>query len=118
MGRPPGWCHWNGGGGDPGRRHAVRTAIKAMTAQLRPPVLLVLPGSHGHAASRVSWPSVLWACSHWVVAHVAAGLQQAEANGQVGGHCMVARGVNRHENRGSQQHHRPAMMGHQGVAGG
>ena len=45
--------------------------------------------------------------SHWVVAHVAAGLQ----------HCMVARGVNRHGNRGSQQHHRPAMMGRLGVAG-
>ena len=55
---------------------------------------------------------------HWVVAHVAAGLQQAEATGQVGGHCMVARGVNRHENRESPQHHRPAMMGRQDVAGG
>ena len=39
--------------GAPGRRHAVRTVIKAMMAQLRPPVLLVLPGSHGHAASGV-----------------------------------------------------------------
>ena len=55
---------------------------------------------------------------HWVVAHVAAGLQQAEATGQVGGHCMVARGVNRHANRGSQQHHRAAMTGRLGVAGG
>ena len=54
--------------------------------------------------------------SHWVVAHVAAGLQQGEATGQVGGHCMMARGVNRHDNRGSQQHHRPAMMGRLGVA--
>ena len=34
--------------GAPGRRHAVRTVIKAMMAQLRPPVLLVLPCSHGH----------------------------------------------------------------------
>ena len=33
---PPEW--W----GAPGRRHAVRTVIKAMMAQLRPPVLLVL----------------------------------------------------------------------------
>ena len=41
-----------------------------------------------------------------------------EATGQVGGHCMVARGVNRHENRRSQQHHRPAVMGLLGVAGG
>ena len=61
--------------------------------------------------------------SHWVVAHVAAGLQQGEATGQAGGgggggHCMVVRGVNRHENRGSQQHHRPAMRGRLGVAGG
>ena len=39
--------------GVPGRRHAVRTVIKAMMAQLRPPVLLVLACSHGHAASRV-----------------------------------------------------------------
>ena len=54
--------------------------------------------------------------SHWVVAHVAAGLLW-EATGQVGGHCMMARGVNCHENRGSQQHHCPAMMGRQGVAG-
>ena len=51
--------------GDPGRRHAVRTAIKAMTAQLLPPILLVLPGSHGQAASIVSWPSVLWAVTGW-----------------------------------------------------
>ena len=29
---------------------------------------------------------------------------------------MMARGVNSHENRGSQQHHRPAIMGRQGVA--
>ena len=56
--------------------------------------------------------------SHWVVAHVAAGLQQGEATGQVGDYCKLARGVNRHENRGSQQHHRRAMMGRQGVAGG
>ena len=61
--------------------------------------------------------------SHWAVAHVAAGLQQEQATGKVGGgggggHCMMARGVNRHENRGSQQHHRPAMMGRLGVAGG
>ena len=56
--------------------------------------------------------------SHWVVAHVAAGLQQGEATGQVGGHWMMARGVNRHENRGSQQHHRPAMMDRLDVAGG
>ena len=49
MGGPPEWCHWNGGGSY-GRRHAVRTVIKAMKAQLRPPVLPVLPGSHGHAA--------------------------------------------------------------------
>ena len=56
--------------------------------------------------------------SHWVVAHVEAGLQQEEATGQVGGHCMEAPGVNRHENHGSQQHHCPAMMGRQGVAGG
>ena len=27
------------------------------------PVLLVLPGSHGHVASRVPWPSVLWAAT-------------------------------------------------------
>ena len=54
--------------------------------------------------------------SHWVVAHVAADLQQGEATGQVGGPCMVVRGVNRHENRGSQQHHRLAMMGRLGVA--
>ena len=47
--------------------------------------------------------------SHWVVAHVAAGLQQGEATGQVGDHCMVTRGVNRHENL-------PAMMGRLGVA--
>ena len=46
--------------GAPGRRHAVRTVIKAMMAQLRPPVLLVLHGSHGHAASRVPWPSALF----------------------------------------------------------
>ena len=48
-----------------GRRHAVRTVIKAMMAQLRPPVLLVLPGSHGHATNRVPWPSVLWAATGW-----------------------------------------------------
>ena len=47
---------------------------------------------------------------------MAAGLQQGEATGQVGDHCMVTRGVNRHENRGSQQHHLPAMMGRLGVA--
>ena len=64
MDGPPEWCHWNGGGA-PGRRHAVRTVIKAMMAQLRSPVLLVLPGSHGHAASRVPWPSVLWAATGW-----------------------------------------------------
>ena len=52
-----------------------------------------------------------------VVAHVAAGLQHGEATGQVGRQCMVAGVVNRHENRGSQQHHRPAMMGRQCVAG-
>ena len=74
-----------------------------MMAQLRPPVLLVLPGPVG---------------CHWVVAHVAAGIQQGEATGQVWGHCMVARSVNFHENRWSQQHHRSAMMGRQGVAGG
>ena len=51
--------------GAPGRRHAVRTVIKAMMAQLRPPVLLVLHGSHGHAASRVPWSSVLWAATGW-----------------------------------------------------
>ena len=51
--------------GAPGRRHAARTVIKAMMAQLRPPVLLVLPGSHGHAASRVPWPSVLLAATGW-----------------------------------------------------
>ena len=56
--------------------------------------------------------------SHWVVAHEAAARQQGEATGQVGGHCMVARGVNRHENRGSQQHHRPALRGRLGAAGG
>ena len=56
---PPEW--W----GASGRRRAVRTVIKAMMAQLRPPVLLVLPGSHGHAASRVPWPSVLWAATGW-----------------------------------------------------
>ena len=39
--------------GAPGRRHAVRTDIKTMMAQLQPPVLLVLPGSHGQATSRV-----------------------------------------------------------------
>ena len=38
---------------------------KAMMAQLRPPVLLVLPGSHGQAASRVPWPSDLWAATGW-----------------------------------------------------
>ena len=31
MGGPPGLRHWNG----EGQRHAVRTAIKAMVAQLR-----------------------------------------------------------------------------------
>ena len=51
--------------GAPGRRRTVRTVIKAMMAQLRPPVLLVLPGSHGHAANRVPWPSVLWAATGW-----------------------------------------------------
>ena len=51
--------------GAPGRRHAVRTVIKPMMAQLRPPVLLVLPGSHGHVASRVPRPSVLWAATGW-----------------------------------------------------
>ena len=51
--------------GSPGRRHAVRTVIKAMMAQLRPPVLLVLHGSHGNTASRVPWPSVLWAATGW-----------------------------------------------------
>ena len=51
--------------GASGRRRAVRTVIKAMMAQLRPPVLLVLPCSHGHAASRVPWPSVLWAATGW-----------------------------------------------------
>ena len=59
--------------------------------------------------------------SHWVVAHVAAaGLQQAETTGQGGGgaHSIVAGGVNRPENRGSQQHHRQAVMGRLGVAGG
>ena len=99
--------------GAPGRRHAVRTVIKAMMAQLRPPVLLVLPGSHGQGAVAIGPVG-----SHWVVAHVAAGLQQGEATRQVGGHCMVARGVNRHENRGSQQHHRKAMMGRLCVACG
>ena len=38
--------------GDPGRRHAVRTAVKAMMAQLQASVLLVLPDSHGQATSR------------------------------------------------------------------
>ena len=33
--------------GASGRRHAVRTVIKAMMSLLRSPVLLVLPGSHG-----------------------------------------------------------------------
>ena len=56
---PPEW--W----GASGRRRAVRTVIKPMMAQLRPPVLLVLPGSHGHAASRVPWPLVLWAATMW-----------------------------------------------------
>ena len=51
--------------GAPGRRHAVSTVIKAMMAHLRSPVLLVLPGSHGHAASRMPWPSVLWAATGW-----------------------------------------------------
>ena len=64
MGGPPKWYHWNGGGA-PGRRHAVIIVIKAMMAQLRPQVLLALPGSHGHAASRVPWPSVLWAATGW-----------------------------------------------------
>ena len=41
----------------------MRTVIKAMMAQLRPPVLLVLPCLHGHAASRAPWPSVLWAAT-------------------------------------------------------
>ena len=56
--------------------------------------------------------------SHLGVAHVAAGLQPGEATGQVGGHCMVAQGVNLHENRGSQQHHHLAMVGRQGVVSG
>ena len=51
--------------GAPVRRHAVRTAIKVMMAQLRPPVLLVVPGSHRNAASWVPWPSVLWAATGW-----------------------------------------------------
>ena len=51
--------------GASGRRRAVRTFIKAIMAQLRPPVLLVLPCSHGHAASKVPWPSVLWAAAGW-----------------------------------------------------
>ena len=51
--------------GAAGWRHAVRTVMKAMMAQLRSPVLLVLPGSHGHAASSVPWPSVLWAATEW-----------------------------------------------------
>ena len=59
--------------GAPGRRHAVWTVLNAMMAQLRHPVLLVLPGSHGHTASRVPWPSVSskgrpqgrWAATVW-----------------------------------------------------
>ena len=106
--------------GAPGRRHAVRTVIKAMMAQLRPPVLLVLPGSHGHAASRVPWPSVLWAATGWWLMWRRASSKGRPLGkwGGGGGHCRVVRGVNRHDNRGSQQHHRPAMMGHLGVAGG
>ena len=42
--------------GAPGRRHAVMIVIKAMMAQLRPPVLV---------ASRVPRPSVLWAATGW-----------------------------------------------------
>ncbi len=105
--------------GAPGRRHAVRTVIKAMMAQLRPPVLLVLPGSHGHAASRVPWPSVLWAATGWWLMW-----RRASSKGRPLGRWgatvwwLEALGVNRHENRGSQQHHRPALMGHLGVAGG
>ena len=47
--------------------------------QLQPPVLLVLPGSHGQAASKVPRPLVLWAASgwclmdRWVVGWVGAG---------------------------------------------
>ena len=108
--------------GAPGRRHAVRTAIKAMMAQLRPPVLLVLPGSHGQAASRVPWPSVLWAATGWWLMWRRAsskGRPLARWGGGGGGvHCRVARGMNRHENRGSHQHHRPAMTGGLGDAGG
>ena len=33
-------------------------------------------------------------------------------------HWVMAHGVDRHENRGSQQHHRLVMMGRQAVAGG
>ena len=51
--------------GAPGRRRAVRTVMKAMMAQLLPPVLLVPPCLHGQAAYRVPWPSVLWAATGW-----------------------------------------------------
>ena len=97
----------------------MRTVIKAMMAQLRPPVLLLLPGSHGHAASRVPWPSVLWAATGWWLMW-----RRASSKGRPQGRWgatvwwLEALGVNRHENRGSQQHHRPALMGHLGVAGG
>ena len=94
--------------GAPGRRHAVRTVIKAMVAQLRPPVLLVLAGSQGHAASRVPWPSVLWAATGWWLMW-----RRAFSKGR-----PLYGGWNRRENRGSRQHHRLAVMGLLGVAGG
>ena len=81
--------------GAPGRRHAVRTVIKAM---MRPPVLLVLPGSHGQTASRVPWPSDLWAAIGWWLMWRLASSKWRP--------LMVALGVNRTENRGSQKHHR------------
>ena len=45
----------------------MRTAIRAMMAQLRPLVVLVLPGSHGQAASRVQWSLDLWAATGWLL---------------------------------------------------
>ena len=100
MGRPPEWCHWNDGG--PWAASCSKDRHKGHDDPRFcwfSPVRMDMPqaGRRGHRS-----------CGQPL---------QAEATGQVGAHCMVARGVNRHENRGSQQQNRPAMMGRQDVAG-